>query len=220
MSSHSVLVINPNSNAEVTAALDQALDVLRRPSGPEILCRTISEGPAGVESQEDFDRADPLVQRLIAAEEKNHSAFVVACYSDPGVRAARALTRKPVFGIAESALATAIQRGLRPGVISILEASVARHWSHAKALHLAEFIASDIAIGLSVKDLADESTTLARLLNAAHRLRDDHKADVIVLGCAGMARYRAKVSRSLGIPVLDPTQVAVGAAILAIELDL
>jgi Asp/Glu/hydantoin racemase len=49
------------------------------------------------------------------------------------------------------------------------------------------------------------------------RLRDDHGADVLVLGCAGMAQYRGPLAAALGVPVVDPTQAAVTIAIGAVR---
>jgi allantoin racemase len=216
----SILVINPNSNSDVTEAMDRALDIFRADDAPKIVCQTIADGPAGVESQRDSDLAAPLVSDLIANEIDGFDAFVVACYSDPGVRASRELVRKPVFGIAETALTQSIQLGRRPGVISILGAAVERHWAHARSLELDGFIVADIPIGLRIKDLSDEEKASERLISAGRCLRDEHRAESIILGCAGMARYRGILKAEIGLPVIDPTQAAVGAAIMAIRLDL
>ena len=216
----SILVINPNSNTDVTAAMDWALNIYRTDDTPAIVCRTIAEGPAGVESQRDSDLAAPLVSHLIANESDNFDAFVVACYSDPGVRASRELVDKPVFGIAETALTQSIQLGRRPGVISILEAAVERHWAHARSLKLDGFIVADLPIGLRVKDISDEEKTSERIVSVGRRLRDEYHAETIILGCAGMARYRGILTSEVGLPVIDPTQAAVGAAIVAIRQDL
>jgi Asp/Glu/hydantoin racemase len=44
------------------------------------------------------------------------------------------------------------------------------------------------------------------------RLRDHHGADVIVMGCAGMAALRNRLEQNLGVPVVEPVQAAVGMA--------
>jgi allantoin racemase len=51
-------------------------------------------------------------------------------------------------------------------------------------------------------------------------LTETHGADVLVMGCAGMARYRAALEETLGVPVIDPTQAAVGMAISWVQLGL
>ncbi|HYX63908.1 MAG TPA: aspartate/glutamate racemase family protein, partial [Burkholderiales bacterium] len=50
-------------------------------------------------------------------------------------------------------------------------------------------------------------------------LRRDHGADVVVMGCAGMARYRKPLQDEIGIPVVEPTQAAVAMAIGRVRLN-
>ena len=213
-----ILVINPNSNDEVTSAIDRALLPLRSNDAPRIDCITAKDGPYGVESQRDSDAAAIQVVRLVEENLETAAAFIIACYSDPGLAGARELTDKPVLGIAETALATAIQLGGAPGVISILDVAVDRHWRYARALGLADRIVADLAVGLPVADLADEEKTRVRMLAAGRQLRDDFGATMIILGCAGMARYRGVLEDDLGMSVIDPTQAAVAAAISALRL--
>ncbi len=213
-----ILVINPNSNDEVTRAIDQALDPLRTNDTPPIDCITLKDGPYGIESQRDSDVAANCVAAAITEHEANADAFVIACYSDPGIGAARELTRKPVFGIAETGLATAIMLGGRIGVISILPGAVNRHMAYARSLGLHDRIAGDLPVNMKVAELADEAKVTSKMLEIGRRLRDDHNANIIVLGCAGMARYRAGLEDALKIPVIDPTQAATAAAISALGL--
>lgn len=213
-----ILVINPNSNEEVTRAMDCALNPLRTADAPDIDCITIHEGPRGIESQADVDAAALHVTRLIELEKSGTDAFVVACYSDPGLRSARKVTDKPVFGIAETGIATAIMLGGEIGVISILADAVERHWAYARSLNLQSRIAADLPVNLSVAELANEDTVTAQMLDAGHSLCEQFKANVILLGCAGMARYRRVLEDELKVPVIDPTQAAVAAAISALRL--
>ena len=68
-------------------------------------------------------------------------------------------------------------------------------------------------IGLGVTELANEATTFARMAEVAAELRDEDGADVLVMGCAGMARYRQRLQRHVGLPVVEPSQAAVSMAI-------
>ncbi len=122
-----ILVINPNSTVAVTEDIDRALAPLRFADGPGIECVTLAEGPPGIETQDHVDSVVEPIRRRVAAEDGRAAAFVIACFSDPGLAEARAATAKPVFGIAESGLMSAMARAGRVGVIAILEASVARH---------------------------------------------------------------------------------------------
>jgi len=207
-----IVVINPNSTEAVTAAIDVALEPLRMAGGPEIVCQTLHEGPPGVESQRDADRViDPLCRRIAAQD--HAAAFVIACFSDPGLHSARETTAKPVLGIAECGILTALTLGHRFGVIAILARSVPRHLRYVAAMGVADRLAADLPIGLGIAELGDERTTLARMTDVGTRLRDDHRADVIVMGCAGMARYRDALERAVRLPVVEPTQAAVAMAI-------
>ena len=79
-------------------------------------------------------------------------------------------------------------------------------------------LAGDLPIGLGVAELADGRTTLARMIDVGRRLRDQNGADVLVMGCAGMARYRGDLEEAVQIPVVEPTQAAVAMAIGRIRL--
>ena len=96
----SILVINPNSTEAVTQGIDEACAPLRIPGGPAIECVTLAEGPPGVETQRHADSVVAPLIHLVAEREKDHAAFVIACYSDPGIHSVRDLTKKPVRGIA------------------------------------------------------------------------------------------------------------------------
>lgn len=212
-----ILVINPNSNPSVTAGIDEALSPLR--SGHHsIRAVNLTGTPFGIQSQADVDSVAIPVAQCIREHSDSHDAFVIACFSDPGLYVSREVTRKPVLGIAQSGMLTALSLGSHPGVISIMSTSIARHWRFYRALGIADTVAGDRAIDASVAELAEESRVGSRMLDAGRALIDADGADVLVLGCAGMARYREYLERELGVPVVDPTQAAVGMALTSVAL--
>jgi len=213
-----ILVINPNSTAAVTRAIDDAMAPLRIPGGPKIACLTLDDGPPGVESQTDADGVILPLCRVIGEREANAAAFVIACFSDPGLFSAREATQKPVLGIAECGILTALTLGHRFGVISILARSVPRHLRYIAAMGVDQRLAGDLPIGLGVAELLDQEPTLTRMIDVGRRLRDQHGADVLVMGCAGMARYRDQLEDTVQIPVVEPTQAAVTMAIGRVRL--
>ena len=213
-----IIVINPNSTVAVTAAMDEGVAPLRIPGGPAIECLTLAEGPPGIESQSDADNVIAPLCNTIRARDADAAAFVVACFSDPGLHSARDVTRKPVLGIAECGILAALTLGQRFGIIAILAKSVPRHLRYVGAMGLTGRLAGDLPIGLGVTELAKEDVTLKRMIETGALLRDDKGADVIVMGCAGMARYRGRLQAALGIPVVEPTQAAVAMAIGRVRL--
>jgi Asp/Glu/hydantoin racemase len=217
MSDQRILVINPNSLEAVTAGIDRALEPLRFPGGPQFECVTLSEGPPGIQTQRD---ADSVIGPLCALIERRTdcSAFVIACYSDPGLHSAREVTRRPVLGISECGVLTALTLGHRFGVIAILEASVPRHLRYLGAMGVSDRLAAELPVGLQVRELSDAGRTLTRMVDTGRRLVDEHGAHVIVMGCAGMAQYRKPLEDALGVPVVEPTQAAAGMAIARVKL--
>ncbi|HKI59283.1 MAG TPA: aspartate/glutamate racemase family protein [Trueperaceae bacterium] len=218
MSVPRVLVINPNSDEGVTRGIDRALAGLREATGATVDVTGLTGTPRGIESQRDVDLvATPVAERVAAAAE-DYDAFVVACFSDPGLHGARQATARPVFGIAASGLLTALGLADAVGVISILPASLPRHWRYYRSLGVASRVAGDVAVGAGVSELADEDAMGGRMEAAGRRLVEERGADVLVLGCAGMAHYRQRLERSLGVSVVDPTQAATAMAVAAAAL--
>jgi allantoin racemase len=214
MASGKILVINPNANPEVTAGLRDAVRPFAFSGGPEIVCVDLPDGPFGIESEADIAAVIPLLEAKVRNDPAD--AFVIACYSDPGIEICRRATAKPIFGIGESAMLTAMTRGRRFGVVAILEASIPRHLGYIEGLGIQSRLAAERALELRVHELADEARSWDRLVAVATALRDQDGADVVILGCAGMSRYRRRLEALLGVPVIDPTQAAVGLALSAL----
>ena len=206
-----IIVINPNSNQSVTDGLEKSLVPFNQFGGCSILCVTLAEGPFGIESQLDADSVViPLASYV--KNRKDAGAFVIACYSDPGIDACRSITSQPVFGIQESGILTALSRAERFGVIALADASVARHRLYLSRMQVLNRLAGEIALNISVDESANGSGTYKRLIEVGYQLIE-MGAGVIILGCAGMVRHRLNLETELGIPVIDPTQAAVSMAI-------
>ena len=216
MSRGDILVINPNSNPAVTAGLDAALAMFRMDNGPSIRCATLAEGPFGIETQKDVEAVTLPLRRLVE-QDNAADAFVIACFSDPGLHVCREATRRPVFGINECGLLTALARGDRFGVIAITAPSIARHRRATRQMGITERFAGERPLEMSVAETASGEGTFARMETVGRDLVEKDGANVIVLGCAGMARHRRPLEESLGVPVVDPTQAAVAMAIGAVQ---
>ena len=216
MSRPRILVINPNSNQLVTQGLEDALKPLGFEDGPEIVCETLAEGPYGIESQADVERVAMPLRRLVESDNRS-AAFVIACYSDPGLQVCREATDRPVFGIAECGVLTALARAETFGVIAIAQRSIGRHIRYLRQMGLMERLARERPLNMSVAETASGEGTLAKMIDVGRMLKDNDGAGAIVMGCAGMARHRKPLEQALGIPVIDPTQSAVTMALGAVQ---
>jgi Asp/Glu/hydantoin racemase len=212
-----LFVINPNATEAVTRGIDRACEPLRMAGAPRIECVTLADGPPGIQTQRDVDGVVAPMLRLIAELDPRAAAFVIACFSDPGLHSARETTRKPVLGIMECGILTALTLGQRFGVIAILATSIPRHLRTINAMGVSSRLANERAVGLPVVELADESKTSSRMIEVGKQLAADG-ANSIVMGCAGMAQYRDRVEQAAGVPVVEPTQAAVAMAIGRVRL--
>jgi len=213
-----ISVINPNSNEAVTGGIRAALEPLCFGDGPEILCSTLAEGPFGIETQADVESVTMPLRRLVEADNAS-DAFVIACYSDPGLQVCREGTARPVFGIAECGILTALACAERFGVIAIKQRSIARHVRYLRQLGLMNRLAGERPLEMSVAETATGEKTLDRMIEVGRDLKDQDGASAIVMGCAGMARHRGPLEDALGVPVIDPTQAAVTMALGVVQFS-
>lgn len=210
-------VINPNSTEAVTRGIEEAIAPLDR-FGTPVICLTNQGGPGGIENQAQADLTIPQTLDIAASVEASAAGFVIACFGDPGLHALRDRTAKPVLGIQESAIATALTLGQQFGIIAILPGSIPRHLRGIGAMGVQSRLAGDRALNLGVADLANADMTLTRMGDVGRALINEDGADVLIMGCAGMARFRAPLEASLGVPVVEPCQAAVAMALTRIPL--
>lgn len=212
-----ILLINPNSSRVVTDLMDRNVERLRAGGAHCIDCMTLDEGPPGIETQFDIDSVVAPLCRVIAAESDKTDAFVIGCFADPGLYSARETTDKPVLGICEAGIATALNMGERFGVISTATQS-----RNAELRLIRSYGYLHRCVGLEPIDMPVTSIPTAadaedRAVDAGARLKRQG-ADVLVLGCAGMARYRTALQARLGLPVVDPSVAAVAMAMGIVAL--
>ena len=193
--------------------IDDAVRILAEDLGVVVEVVTSSDGPPAIESDEDVLAAvEPMID---TAAKYPADAYVVACFSDPGIADLRATLEAPVFGIAESAVLAAMSRGRNVGIISCVEASVRRHDRYWDRIGVTRRVVADVATGRGVLDLESEDA-YGDVLEAANKLAGSG-ADVVVLGCTGMTHLRARLQSDLGLSVIEPCQAALTLAASALR---
>ena len=205
-----ILVINPNSNESVTAGLRQSL--AQFPALAEIECCTLATGPFGIESDDDIAAVIPMVVDRIA-DAPDFDAFVIACYSDPGLAECRRRFDQPVFGMQQSAVELAVREFGRFGVLALSDESIARHLAYIATLGYSEMLVGELPLDITVDEAANDPGTLPKIVEQGRRLIDDNGAKALILGCAGMAAIRDAAEQALAVPVIEPAQAAVRLAI-------
>ncbi|MFK3779528.1 aspartate/glutamate racemase family protein [Agrobacterium sp. NPDC089420] len=210
-----ILVINPNSSVSVTRSMQACLGSVRAATRHAVECVELSKSPPGIETDAHVAVVVPNIVEAVSASSAD--AFVLACFSDPGIAEVRRRTASPVVGIAESAYLTALGLGSRFGIISLGQSSIDRHLRYLRTLELDRRLAGDRSINKTVVELM-ASDVVDVVSRTGRQLRDDDGADVLILGCAGLGSYREALQDSLGMPVIDPVQA--GVALAASTLDL
>lgn len=212
-----IAVLNPNSSEAVTRSMAACLEAQQALTGHRIDCYTLASAPVGIETDDDVAMVAPMVAQWVQQHEAD--AYVVACFSDPGLAAARRAVARPVFGIAESAYVRALVLGPKFGVISLGASSIARHRVMIERLGLLSRLGGDRAADMSVAEANDADAARSAVTRVARTLRDEDGADVLILGCAGMGQQRGALQEATGCIVVDPVQAAVSDAVQALDLN-
>lgn len=209
-----VLVINPNRSASCGAGIAAAIAPVAAGGAVRFDVVSLPEGPEAVLTWADWHAAVPPVLACIGREAA--AGYVIACASDPGIEAARAVTPAPVWGIFRAAVGAAVARAERFGVVAIVEASRARHLAALRAMGLEARLAAEVALDVSMETLLDKVAARERLI-AAGRACVAAGAGAVILGCTGMAHHRAAVADAVGVPVIEPCQAAAGLVLAALS---
>jgi allantoin racemase len=202
-------VINPNSSEAMTASISAFLGRVRRPDTHLTVVR-LEGAPAAIQSATDAALATPLLlEKVRWANAEGFDAIVLACFSDPGLEAAREVSDILVLGIQETTLHIAACLGHKYTILTPLSARIASKEQDVRRFKAEAACASVRALEMTVAETeAEPARTKARILEVARQAVEEDGAEVLVLGCAGMVGYAHDVERALGVVVLDPTTVA------------
>ncbi len=214
---HPIYMINPNSSVEVTDRIAWAARDAWAGTDPAVEMVTLREGPPGIITDQHILDVTPLVSAFVQDRSPRASAFIIACFSDPGMFAARAVTTKPVIGVGEAGLTEARAISPKIGVVAVSTGGRERHFNYYRLIGFEGDICEERAINLTPLQSGDEKLSFGRIVEAATALKEKDGAGVIVLGCAGMSQLRAKVEAAVGIPVVDPCAAAVRAAVAKVK---
>jgi allantoin racemase len=204
-----IKVINPNTSQAMTAAIGLSGSAI---AAPGTVVETVSPamGPESIESHYDEALAVPGVLTEIASgEQSGADGYVIACFGDPGLDAAREIARGPVVGIAEAAMRTAAFLGRTFSVVTTLERSRGRTWDLASHYGLSRFCRGVHATDIAVLELGTGPEALQKITSATRAAALSDDSDAIILGCAGMSALCPAISAEVGLPVVDGVQAAV-----------
>ena len=216
-----IFVINPNTSESMTDHIRRELEEIKRPD-TELTVVNPEHGPVSIESAYDEALAGPPTLELVCkANEEGYDAIILACFSDPALDASKEVSDIPVIGIEEATMHVAAMLGHKFSITTAFRNRVPTRDLHARLHGLESAYASTLVLNMPVLEMdSDPEKAKARILDLARKAVEEEGAEVIILGCAGLAGYAEDVERELGVVVLDPTSVALKIAEAIADLGL
>lgn len=200
-----IMILNPNTSEDFTRSIQTVGDAAKSPA-TEVVGMNPASGPRSIESvYDELLSCGPCLELLIERQAE-FDGFVIACYGNhPVIHAAREMLSQPVIGIMEASLYLACVVGHSFSVISSGDRAVTMFWDAVKAFGMEGRCASVRSTGTSVLDLEGEGGARVEelILEQARLAVEEDGAEVISLGCAGMAGLDGRLKRELGVPVID-----------------
>jgi allantoin racemase len=204
-----VKVINANTSQAMTSLIGQSAVAIAA-AGTTVETVSPAMGPESIESHYDEALAVPgVLAEVLAGEQDGVDGYVIACFGDPGLDAAREIATGPVVGIAEAAMRTAAFLGRGFSVVTTLERSCGRTWDLAERYGVSRFCRGVHATDIAVLELDTDPEALKKVTEASRAAALADGSDAIVLGCAGMSAFCPAISAEIGLPVVDGVQAGV-----------
>lgn len=195
-----ILCINPNSSKEVTEGIEKTCKRYALPY-TEVEVQCIKEAPPGIESYQDAAISEKYLFEKFKKWEKEYDGFVIACHSDIGIDLLRELTVKPVIGIGEASMLFALPIGHKFSILSLKRKKLPQKEDLVRKYGLENRCASIRATGLGVV-ATDEEKKENLIREGLSAVREDG-AEVLILGCAGMAGLDKMIEKIVKVPVID-----------------
>jgi allantoin racemase len=215
-----ILIVNPNTTVSMTDAIRQSAERYASP-GTEIFATQATLGPESIEGYFEGYLSAVGVFDCLQKVDFDFDALVMAGFGEPGREGAQELLDVPVFDITECAAHVACLLGRSYGVVTTLDRSVPQIEDRLRLAGLLDRCASIRSSGLAVLEVElDEEKTVSRIVDEARLAIGKDRAEVICLGCGGMAGLDEKVSSALGVPVVDGVAAAVKLAEAVVGLGL
>ncbi len=181
----------------------------------------ISRGPKSIETFYDVAHASPELLKIVRARCKNVDGIVINCFADPGLKAARELTDKVVLGPAETSMCVATQLGSKFSVVSVCKNAGPWIERQAREIGLIENLASAVGVEIPVLELGKKpERTVRTIVESASKAVKKDGAEVIILGCTGMASLADKVRDKIDVPLLEPAATTFKMAEMLVKLGI
>ncbi|MEM0074933.1 MAG: aspartate/glutamate racemase family protein [Conexivisphaerales archaeon] len=205
-----IKIINPNTSIEMSKNIDLIAKMYKR-KDTEIVTVSSQIGPSSIDCY--YDQAFASIGVLKEVSKSVNEGFhgvIIACFDDPALQASLEYCDIPVVGIGEAAMHLACLVGAKFSVLSMPKSSLNSIQEQVRRYGLEQRCASIRLVDVSVSELENNKQSVKKeLLKEGSKAIKEDNAEVIVLGCAGLAGMDKEFQNALHVPVIDGVVAAV-----------
>lgn len=160
------------------------------------------------------DGSFPIIVDMATSTVAAGKIAVYASKGDPGLRAARELSKIPVIGPAEASISMSFLVGDRYGLIVPLDRDVPTFRALTVKYGFNHRLSSIVPLNVPVLELGKNIDLVKTRLEDACSKAVEEGAEVLILGCMSLAFILADelVKDSVPVPVLNPAKIGVRVA--------
>lgn len=210
-----ILIFNPNTSDDVTekiriealkyACEDLIIDVKKAPIGPIAIETSYDEVIAAYVTVEELKKI-----------EDEYDAFVIACFADPGLKAARSILKTPVIGLFEASLYELALKGNRFSIISSCgNDDISAFIELVRSYGFFDRLASVKYLGVGVNGVSEDIKNVVK--EEIQKCIFEDGADSIILGCAAFSGFGDVLTKELNVNITDGIKSSIYFAKMMIE---
>jgi allantoin racemase len=188
-------------------------------SDTKLAVRCLKSGPETIETYVDVVQASPEILNIIFEEKDNYDAFIINCFADPGLDAAREVSERLVLGVAETTMHIAAMLVDKFSVLTTDKNSIPWTVNQAHSYGIFDKLAGVSAVDIGVGGLKLNNSTYTKFLKQAEK-ELERDSEAIALGCTGMTAFAEKLQKDIKVPVLEPSKITLKVAEALIKLGI
>ena len=207
-----ILLVNPNENRDMTERMLETAGKIPYVSA-KIEGVNADSGIPVVKTPEDIIQASEAVYGTILENGEGYDAFVIACFSDPGLKKIRKECRKPVLGMGETCMLYAAMRGVKFAVVTGEKKMRGAMEDQIRKYGLQERCSGVISVDAGYIDtFLNKEEIYPLYLKAVKEFQKEHEIEVLCVGGAVFTDWKEKLEEDVDVPVMEGIEMAVKAA--------
>ncbi len=202
-----ILIINPVGTDRWDETDKKIYDGFTSPT-TDVDVVSLEEGPGSIENRLAMTEAIPHVLKRAKELHGAYDGMIVNCCLDVGVDVIRSIIDTPTVGPCEASLAIATTMGKKIGIVTVSKTAIELFEEMVIKYRMEKRVVSIRGIDITVPQIEEDVERTIELLKEEIKYAIEDGADVIVLGCTGLAGFAAKLQSYFSIPILDPAACA------------